>query len=109
MADIVNEGSAAFFTFTFTDEAGDPVVPITVDWRLDDITDGDHTPTQIADWASLTPASSVSLTSPGSNQDILDSTHNREERVLTVRIDEGQNTQAYEKHYFRVKNLHGAP
>ena len=106
----VKEGSAAFFTFTFRDETDTLVVPISIDWRIDDITDGVETPIEVVGWTAVgAPASSIDVVSEGSNQDMLDNTRVREERVLTVRVDSGQTTQAYEWEHFRVMNAHGAP
>lgn len=106
MTTTVREGSALFFTFAFTDENGDPVTPISIDWRIDDVDSG----TEVVGWTAVgSPASSVNVqVNPASNA-IIDQTKVVEKRILTVRMDNGQLTQAFETKHYRVQNLYGAP
>jgi hypothetical protein len=90
----------------FTDEDGDPLIPNTVDWRLDDKTND----TELVAWTSLVgPASTMVVTVPGSNNIIDDETHVVEKHVFGVRVDEGLAGEAYSELLYNVANLHGAP
>lgn len=106
MTTSVNERSPIFITITFTDESGNPVTPTTVDWRLDDVTD--NVTTQIVDWTNLpSPASTMQVTVPGSNNNIVDEDHNTEQRVFGVRVDDGLQTEGYSQKQYNVLNLVG--
>lgn len=105
---VVNEASALFLTFTFYDEAGNPVTPTTVDWRLDDITDP-HTPVEIRAWTSLTPGNPINAQVTGAQNAMQDPTRNYEERLVTVKTDDGLSTQGTEDMKYRVKNRLGVP
>ena len=106
MTTTVNEGSAAFLTFTFKDENDVDVVPITIDWRLDDVNSGD----QITDWAAIAvPAASVDVQIPPSSNAILDDTTVFEKKLVTVRVDDSLATQSFQDKNYDVRNLHEAP
>lgn len=106
---VINELSALFLTFTFTDEAGDPVVPTTIDWRVD-IVDDPHTPVEVLDWTVIgSPATSVDVQVGGGDNSITDSTKTYERRLVTVRMDSTLSTQAFQQKYYRIKNLQATP
>ena len=106
---VINELSSLFLTFGFTDEIGDPVVPTTIDWRVDNV-DDPHLPVQILDWSVVAGvAASVNVQIAGSNNAIADATQSWERRLVTVRMDSTLSTQAFQQKYYRIKNLHGAP
>jgi len=93
-------------TMVFTDEDGNPLIPNTVDWRLDDKTNG----TEVVPWTSLVgPASTMVFTVPGSNNLIDDQTHVVEKHVFGVRVDDGLPGEAFADLLYNVTNLHGAP
>lgn len=102
----VNEKSPIRMTMVFTDEDGAPLTPTTVDWRLDDKTNG----TEIVAWTSLPgPASTMTKTVPGTDNLIDDDTHVVEKQVFGVRVDEGLAGEAYADLTYNVANLHGVP
>jgi hypothetical protein len=106
MTTMVKEGSALFLTFTFKDENGAPVAPITIDWRIDDVDSG----TEVVGWTPVgAPSASVNVSVNPTNNNIVDQTKVVEKRILTVRMDNGQVTQAFQTKHFRVQNLYGAP
>lgn len=101
---VINEQSALFLTFTFTDENGDPIVPSTIEWRLDDITND----TEVVGWTNIgSPATSVNVTISAQNNLISNQDNVYETRRVTVRIDEGQSTEGNQEKEYRIKNLHG--
>jgi len=106
---VVNENSTLFLTFTFTDEVGDPVVPTSIDWRVDNI-DDPHNPVQILDWAVVgVPAASVGIQVPAAQNGITDQTNVLEKRVVTVRMNDGLSSEAHDSKNYLIKNLKAAP
>lgn len=102
----VNEKSPIYITINFKDEVGDPLIPTTVDWRLDDVTH--DTETEIVAWTALTsPAATMTLVVPGSNNAIVDEDHIVENRVLGVRADSGLGSEAHAEIAYDVINLVG--
>ena len=99
----VNEQSPLFVTVVFTDKDGDPLVPASVDWRVDDITND----AQVTDWASISPLATVEITIPGTSNIIDDDTNVREVQVITVRVDDGLAGEAHQKLNYKVMNLAG--
>jgi hypothetical protein len=100
----VNEKSPVQMTMVFTDFDGSPLIPTTVEWRLDNRTED----TQIVDWTALgSPASTMTVTVPGSNNVIADDTHAREVMIFGVRLDSGLAGEAHSQHAYNVKNLKG--
>ncbi len=109
MAEIyVNEGSALYLKLSFFDEDSLSVIPTTVEWRLDDITDP-HTPVEVADWAALTPATVINHQVTAAQNAMLSQDNNFESRLVTIKTDGGLSTQGLEYKSFLVKNLHGHP
>ncbi len=106
---VINELSSLFLTFTFTDEVGDPVIPTTIDWRVD-IVDDPHVPVEVLDWAVVAGvASSVNVQVAGSNNSITDQDNTYERRLVTVRMDSTLSTQAFQQKHYRIKNLNATP
>jgi len=106
---VINELSSLFLTFVFTDEVGDPVVPTTIDWRVDNV-DDPHIPVQILDWAIVSGvAASVNVQIAGNNNGITNADEIWEKRLVTVRMDSTLSTQAFQQKFYRIKNLNGAP
>ncbi len=100
----VNEKSPLFMTLGFTDEVGDPLVPTKVEWRLDAKT----VPAEIVDWTVLpSPASTMNLTIPGSDNVIVDETHISELMAFGVRVDESLIGEAHAEFPYRIINLTG--
>ncbi len=102
----VNEKSPVFMTLVFTDENKAPLVPTSVDWRLDDVV-GDVA-TEIVPWTGLAGmASTMSVTIAGANNDITDETRNTERKAFGVRVDDGLAGEGYSEFQYSVINLHG--
>ncbi len=91
-------------TMVFTDEDNLPLVPSTVDWRLDDKTND----VEVVAWTSLAgPASTMVITVPGSNNLIDDEEHVVEKHTFGVRVDDGLVGEAYAELTYNVANLSG--
>lgn len=100
----VNEKSPVFMQMVFTDELEAPLVPTTVEWRLDDKEDG----TEIVPWTNLSsPASTMNLTVPGSNNNIKKETSVKEKRMFGIRVDDGLAGEGHAEFYYNVVNLTG--
>ena len=100
----VNEKSPIRMIMVFTDEDGLPLIPNTVDWRLDDMTND----AEVVAWTSLAgPASTMIVTVPGSNNLIDDETHVVEKHTFGVRLDDGLPGEAYAELTYNVANLSG--
>lgn len=104
MSITVNEQSPLFITLTFTDEVGGALIPTTVEWRLDNSTEG----TEIVDWTALPgPAASMSMVIGDEHHVISDSSHVKEGRILGIRINNGIALEAHEQHKYHVLNMYG--
>lgn len=105
MADTVNEKSPLYMTMVFTDENDAPFVPTTIEWRLDDREDD----SEIVAWTALgSPASTMNVTIPASNNIIVTETKTRERRSFGIRIDDGLLAEAHAEFHYHVLNLLGA-
>jgi len=100
----VNEKSPVFMTMAFTDEFDAPLVPATVEWRLDDKEDD----TEIVPWTNIpTPTSTMNLTVPGSDNNIKDEKHVKETKMFGVRVDAGFAGEGHAEFHYNVVNLTG--
>ncbi len=91
-------------TLVFTDEVGDPLIPATVDYRIDDMTNG----TEIVAWTSLpSPAATMTFTIPGDNNTIEDEVHVKETQIFGVRVDDGLPGEGHSEFIYSVLNLTG--
>jgi hypothetical protein len=97
----VNEASTCWLTAAFTDKAGDPVQPTTVDYRID--SDG----TEVLDWTSATPGTSVEIEITSTQNAMVSSTAVLEDRTVTVKAGFGGADYSYEEYRYLVKNLGG--
>ncbi len=106
---VVKELSSLFLTFSFTDEVGDPVVPTTVDWRVDNVNDP-HNPVEVTGWTAVAGMdTSVAIQIPGSSNNISDQELGHEDRLITVRMDSTLSTQAYQDKEYLIQNLRAVP
>ncbi len=88
----------------FTDQAGDPLIPATVEYRLDDRTNN----TEIVPWTSLpSPASTMNFTIAGDKNTIEDESHVKEIQIFGIRLDEGLAGEAHSELIYNVINLVG--
>ena len=100
----VNEKSPLFMTMVFKDELGAALVPTTVEWRLDDKTNG----TEVVAWTSIaSPASTMTFTIPPDNNAIEDETNVSETQIFGIRVDDGLASEAHEEFEYSVLNLTG--
>lgn len=104
MARTVKEKSPLHMTVTFTDENGDPLIPQTVDWRLDN----HDTDAEIVPWTALGGiSSSMVVVIPATNNVIEDESNVREERSFGIRVNSGQGSEAHDEFHYHIINLHG--
>ena len=100
----VNEKSPLFMTMVFEDELKDPLIPNTVEWRLDDKTNN----TEVVPWTNLpSPASTMNVTIPGDNNTIEDEAHVAEQQIFGIRVDVGLAGEAHSEFLYNVLNLQG--
>ncbi len=100
----VNEKSPLFMTMNFKDELDAPLVPSTVEWRLDDKTNG----VEIVPWTNLPgPADTMTMVIPGDNNVIDDADHIQELHAFGLRLDDGLAGEAYQELLYNVLNLIG--
>lgn len=101
----INQHSTFFVSSSFTDKDGQPLVPNTVDYRIDDLTNGQ----EVLDWTSVTPASTVEITVLGSYNQIIKSSNLKEVKCITVRINEGTDAEARDELQYNVLNKAPSP
>ena len=100
----VNEKSPIFFTIKFEDEVGDPLIPSTVEWRLDDRTNG----VELVAWTTIpSPAATMNFTVPGDNNLIADEDNIREEQIFGIRVDDSLPGEGHQQFSYQVMNLRG--
>lgn len=100
----VNEKSPLFMTIVFTDEVGDPLIPTTVEWRLDDKTKG----VEVVPWTTLTsPASTMTMTIPASDNTIEDEANVTEKMAFGIRADDGLPGESHTEFQYNLINLTG--
>lgn len=98
----VNERSGgATFTITPKDADGDPVVPSTARYRIDDVKSGEA----VRETESLSPSSSIEIVLTKDDTTIVNEAEPYELRVITVTLDAGLDAERNEELYFRVRNL----
>lgn len=97
----VTEASAAQFTAEFYDNAWAATTPTSVRYRVDDARTG----SELAGWAAVSPASSVTITVTAAQNAIVDDVNNTERRLLTVQADNALASQVTAAYVFEVTNL----
>ncbi len=104
MSRIHNELSQVQVTAQPRDTTNAPYTPTTARYRVDDCRSG----TQLVDWTTLTPSTSMTITIPGTANAIIDSTRQTEVKTVTVQLDQGLSTQHMSDYTYQVKNLNFA-
>lgn len=79
--------------------------PTTIHYRIDCLTTG----TEIADWTSVSAASSFTISVTATHNAIQDSGNDYEIKQITVMTDQDLATQHRESVEYRVDNLYGSP
>lgn len=91
-------------TMIFTDFDGSPLIPNTVEWRLDDKTND----AEVVGWTALGGLSdTMTVTIPGENNDIADEANVKELQLFGVRVDDGLAGEAHSEFSYNVLNLSG--
>ncbi len=103
----VNERTSFTATATFYSDAFVAAAPTNAQYRLDWVTSNADCYSQITDWTTLTPASSISIPITAT-QNAIQGCLNQERRQITVRADNGLATQAEETFQYTVQNLAGS-
>ncbi len=100
----VNEKSPIEMTVVFTDAAGDPLTPSTVEWRVDDLTNG----AEVKAWTALGGISdTMTVVVPGSDNVIDKDQHVKEVQLFGIRIDDGLAGEGHAELEYNVLNLKG--
>jgi hypothetical protein len=101
-----NEGSAFTATVYFrTRSTAAATTPTSIKYRIDCLTSG----TELADWTTVSAASSVSISITATHNAIQNDGNGHEIKQLTVASDYGLSTQHVEAVSWRVENLYGSP
>lgn len=79
--------------------------PTTLKYRIDCLTTG----TELADWTTVSAASSASISITGTHNAIQNEGNKYERKQLSVMTDEGLSTQYREAVSWTVENLYGSP
>lgn len=99
----VPERSRKSYRVSFRGDDGEPVIPSTVRYRVDDEESG----TELVAWTTVSPASRVTISIPASANRILDDDNTREVKVLTVQSDASTDDQQSQEERYQVMNLSG--
>jgi hypothetical protein len=100
----VNEGTTSILILTFKDENGDPVIPLSGTYRIDDLDSG----TGITGDTGFTPSlSTYNLVIGATANRILSGAAEKELRRVTVTFQYGASGQGTGEYFYEVKNLGG--
>lgn len=105
MSRTYNELSQVIVTASPKDSNGDPTTPTTARYRIDDCRSG----TEMVDWTSLTVSTSMTITIPGSVNEIINSDRRTPEvKTVTVELDKDLTTQLFAEYTYRIQDLNFA-
>lgn len=96
-----NELSQVTVTATARDLSNNPYTPTTARYKVTDC----KTKDVMVNWTTLTPASTMEITIPGSVNTIKSDCNRLERKVVTLNTDNGLSTQHYAEYSYRIKNL----
>ncbi len=99
----VNEGTRTEIDVSPLDKAGAPVVPASARYRID----CRHSRTQIKDWTSVTPATTITIVIEEADNRIVNTEVPYEDREMTFEATDGGGDKALSFHQWRVVNLDG--
>ena len=100
----VNEGSTLSLSVEFLSEAGSPISPQRVFWKIEDLMSG----TVVKDWTEISnPASTLYLTIGPDICAILDQTNSLEVKRVTIKAEFGPNIVVVQEKDIIVQNLGG--
>lgn len=99
---IINEKTTSIVTLTFTNENDDAVTPDSGSYRIDDVDSG----TAIKAATAFTPTSSThEITISSTENSILNTDNDYEQRVLTVTTTYSGGKVCTAEYFYMVKNL----
>ena len=102
----INEGSTLSLSVKFLSEAGTPINPHRVFWKVEDLMSG----TIVKDWTEITkPSSTMYLTIGPDICSILDQTNSSEVKRITIKAEFGLNAVVVQEKDIIVQNLGGNP
>ena len=96
-----NELSEVVVTATAYDINGAQQIPATAKYKVDDCS----SEKSLVPWTTLTPSLSMDIVIPGSVNAIVNDRNRIENKVVTVNINEGLDSQHYENYIYKIKNL----
>jgi hypothetical protein len=100
----VAAGSAVAATVNFrTRSTASASTPSSIRYRVDCLT----SKRQVINWTSVSAASSVSITIPGTSNGTIDSSNDLEQRQITVEADTGLSTQVKAAATWKVRTIRG--
>jgi len=100
------EQSRQKFAVSFKDERYESFMPVTIRYRLDDVTVPEQV-TPVLDWQTTTPDSSIEITIPAGANAILNDRNPYETRILTIQSDYGTDNQLSQELSYRIRNMQG--
>lgn len=101
MTIVINELTTEPIVVSFKNEDGEPIVPVSAKWRVDDVRSG----TTIRDWAVLSPAASITIQLAESDTTILNVSNHTEEREVTVSATFSGNKRQTLNVNYEINNL----
>ena len=100
---LINENSSITATARFRSGGAASVPATNVKWRLDNLS----TTKTLQDWASITPASEVSISITSAMNAIQSNVNNTETIQLTVASNRGETDAEYGSIIYKVQNIFG--
>jgi len=100
-----NEKSQVTISVRPVNKEGVLFTPTTARYRMDDL----HSRTEKVAWATLTPSTKMTITIPGSSNDIINSGNKFEDKIVTVQLDQGLTSEHNQDYKYRVTNLEFIP
>ena len=103
MTPFVNDGSTAFLTITFKDKNGDPIVPDSAEYRIDDVDSGNS----VKGVTAFSPTLSThELEITKDENEMVNDDRAFERRRVTVRwLYDGGNSRGVAVFVYEVKNV----
>jgi len=101
MSRIYGEKSAVTINVTPKDTTNTAYTPTTARYRVDDC----RTQTELVDWTTLTPSTSMEIAIPGTANEIIGNRNTPEWKIVTVNTDNGLSTDNYAEYKYGVRDL----
>lgn len=101
--DTYNEGQSFTATFKFFDSDWVASSPVSLRYRIDDLTNG----STVRDWTIVTAASEVDIEVTPDDNDIVDTGNRSERRQMVIQTNYDTDTQSVQKVDWIIENLQG--